>query len=166
MKKSFPSLFALFLTALAMLPASADAAGSVSITHAWTRALPAGASVCAVYMTVSSPTDDRLLGASSAIAAKATFHIHEIANGVATMQAVDHVDIAGGTPFVFAPLGYHVMLTGLKAPLSPGQHFALSLRFEKAGVVVVDVSVHALRTAVMAPPTLPMTAMPGMDTSK
>lgn len=163
MRNPLLSFCTLLLVAVAAFAGPANAAGAVSITHAWTRAMPPGSTACAVYMTVSSATDDSLMSADAAIAAGATFHLHEIANGVATMRAIDHVDISGGKPFVFAPLGYHVMLTGLKAPLAPGQHFPLTLHFAKAGAVMVDVAVHALGTAVMAPPTKPMPSMPGMD---
>jgi copper(I)-binding protein len=42
-----------------------------------------------------------------------------------------------------------VMLTGLKAPLKKGEHISLTLTFEKAGAVKVDVPVGAV--AAIAP---------------
>ncbi len=41
----------------------------------------------------------------------------------------------------FAPGGYHIMLTGLKAPLKTGDSFPLTLTFAGAGEVKVDVKV-------------------------
>jgi copper(I)-binding protein len=43
----------------------------------------------------------------------------------------------------FAPMAYHVMLLDLKdrSVLRDGQHFPLTLNFEKAGPVKVEVSV-------------------------
>lgn len=43
----------------------------------------------------------------------------------------------------FAPMAYHVMLLDLKdrSQLRDGQHFPLTLNFEKAGPVKVQVSV-------------------------
>ncbi|MSX35008.1 MAG: copper chaperone PCu(A)C, partial [Actinobacteria bacterium] len=39
--------------------------------------------------------------------------------------------------------GYHVMLTGLAAPLKAGQKFDLNLGFMNAGIIKVTVTVKA-----------------------
>ena len=60
---------------------------------------------------------------------------------IAKMRPVDSVAIAPGTPVVFQPGGYHVMIMGLKGPLNEGDSFPLTLTFEKAGDVTVHVTV-------------------------
>jgi copper(I)-binding protein len=53
------------------------------------------------------------------------------------------VEIAPGASVTFAPMAYHVMLLGLedRSLLSDGKRFPLTLHFEKAGDVTVDVAV-------------------------
>jgi len=41
------------------------------------------------------------------------------------------------------PGGFHVMLMGLTGPLEEGGHFPVTLTFERAGTVTVDVAVQA-----------------------
>ena len=43
----------------------------------------------------------------------------------------------------FEPGGNHVMLFGLTQPLVAGERFPLTLQFEKAGKVVVEVAIEA-----------------------
>ena len=64
------------------------------------------------------------------------------------MRPVAGLAISAGTPISMAPGGYHVMLTDLKHPLTSGQTFPLSLRFEKAGTVETTVTVKALGTTM------------------
>jgi copper(I)-binding protein len=59
------------------------------------------------------------------------------------MQQVPSVDIPAGGTVTFAPMAYHVMLVNLKdrSLLSDGKRFPLTMHFEKAGDVTVDVAV-------------------------
>jgi copper(I)-binding protein len=60
------------------------------------------------------------------------------------MRRVDGVDIPAGQPAVFEPGGMHIMLIGLKAPLKTDEVFALTLKFEKADDLTVEVMVKAI----------------------
>jgi copper(I)-binding protein len=59
------------------------------------------------------------------------------------MQHVPSVDIPAGGDVTFAPMAYHVMLLNLKdrSLLSDGKRFPMTLHFEKAGDVTVEVAV-------------------------
>jgi copper(I)-binding protein len=59
------------------------------------------------------------------------------------MQHVPSVDIPAGGDVTFAPMAYHVMLLNLKdrSLLSDGKRFPVTLHFEKAGDVTVEVAV-------------------------
>lgn len=59
------------------------------------------------------------------------------------MQRVPTVDVPAGGTVTFAPMAYHVMLFNLKdrSLLQDGKRFPLTLHFEKAGAVQVDVNV-------------------------
>ena len=59
------------------------------------------------------------------------------------MQQVQSVEIPAGGNVTFAPMAYHVMLMELKdrSLLQDGKRFPLTLHFEKAGDLTVDVAV-------------------------
>jgi periplasmic copper chaperone A len=130
-------------------PTLAQGTGNTSITveQPWARATPGSAKNGAVYMTLDnkSGTADRLTGASSDVAEKSQIHEMKVENGVMKMR-----EIAGGLPIpaggsvVFKPGSYHVMLVGLKKPLTIGEKFPLTLTFEKAGNISVTVPVQAM----------------------
>lgn len=119
--------------------------GDLTISDPWSRALPPNAPAGAAYFTVTNQgqAQDRLVGAASDIAGKAELHTHVKAGEMMRMQKVDAVDIPAGGEATFAPGGNHVMLIGLKRPLKDGEQFPLTLEFEKAGKVRVEVPVRA-----------------------
>ena len=105
-------------------PAFAQGAGNASITveQPWTRATPAGAKTGAVYMTLEnkSGTADRLTGASSDVADKLQIHEMKVENGVMQMREIaGGLSVPAGGSVVLKPGSYHVMLIGLKKPLTP-----------------------------------------------
>ncbi len=57
------------------------------------------------------------------------------------MREVSVLHVAPGEQLEFAPGGLHVMLMGLKRPLTEGQVFELELVFEVAGPRKVTVAV-------------------------
>ena len=95
--------------------------------------------------------DVRVTGAGDALVAAATeiaddAQLHEIAtvDGSAMMREVaGGIPIAPGGSVSLRPGGYHVMLLGVAEVPAPGETFALTLEFERAGRVTVDVAVEA-----------------------
>lgn len=137
--------------------AAADSA-AVSVTHVWARPTPGAGATGAAYFTVTSNgTADRLVGVSTPIAS-ADLHESVNDNGVMKMRAVPAIPLKPGAPVTFKPGGYHVMLTGLKSPLKPGDSFPLTLTFEHAQPVTVTVMVQAAGGSGMGS----MPGMPGM----
>jgi copper(I)-binding protein len=115
--------------------------GSVQVTDARAGATPPGATVAAVYMTITSTDADLLTGASTPMAAGVEMHT-TIENGaVMQMRPLASVDLQPRKPFVFAPGGAHFMLTGLKSPLAADARFPLTLQFKMAGARTVEVEV-------------------------
>ncbi len=117
--------------------------GELQIDHPWSRALPPNAPAGAAYLVIhNNGTDaDKLVSASSPIAAKAELHMHVMLGEVMKMQQIDSVAVPAGGDAVFAPGSNHVMLFGLKQPLVAGEYFPLTLVFEKSGAVDVQVKV-------------------------
>ena len=138
-------LIATTLFATLALGAHAQTASSLTVDNAWARTTTPAAQSGAIYVTVNDHgAPDRLVGVSTPVAGSAEVHetIHD--GDVMKMRPVTGLAISAGTPISMAPGGYHIMLTDLKRPLTSGQTFPLSLRFEKAGTVEATVTVKAL----------------------
>ena len=132
---------ALFTALLLIAGAAAAQTGSVEVRDAWARATPGKADIGAAYLTLESPTDDRLTGLSTPVASAAQVHTMTMEGGVMKMNRVAALDLPGGQPVKLEPGGMHIMLIGLTDKLRPGQSFPLTLSFEKAGKREVTVSV-------------------------
>ena len=145
MKKHALALAALIAVTAGTALAQGFKAGPVDIEHPWARATASSARNGAAYMVLSThgPDGDRLLSASSPAADKAELHTHQMDNGVMKMRQVDAIEVAPGSPTALQPGGLHVMLFGLKQPLAQGKTFPLTLTFEKAGSVTVEVNVES-----------------------
>lgn len=134
-------LLLLFLLSLPAGIAAADP-GTIEITDAWARATPPGLDVGAAYLVIHNRgSDDRLVRAASPVAHEVQFHRTVVHEGMARMREQPTVAVAAGRETVFAPGGMHVMLLGLTRPLAAGAHFPLTLTFERAGTLEVEVEV-------------------------
>jgi copper(I)-binding protein len=119
-------------------------AGEIEIGHPWSRAAPAGVTGAGfLTLTNKGGTADRLLGARAEIARSVEIHNHVMDGDVMRMRPVAAIDIPPGAEVKLAPGGYHIMLIGLKQPLVKGTRVPLTLVFEKAGEVPVELAVDA-----------------------
>ncbi len=97
-----------------------------------------------VYMTVTNDgaVPDRLLGGETAAADLVELHQTLDDGGIMRMQPrPDGIEIPAGAETLYTAGGTHAMLVGLTADLKAGDGFALTLRFETAGEIVVPVQV-------------------------
>jgi copper(I)-binding protein len=133
--------FLIFAAALTAASAAMAQTNQLEVSNAWARATPAKAENGAAYVTILSPTSDRLLSASSPVAKKTELHTMEMAGMVMKMRPLAGLDIPAGQPVALKPGGEHIMLVGLQQPLREGQSFTLTLNFEKAGARTVSVAV-------------------------
>ena len=62
-------------------------------------------------------------------------------SGEMVMREVEFIELPAGTTVELKPGGYHVMLIGLKAPLELGSTIQITLVFENAGEITIDVPV-------------------------
>ena len=115
--------------------------GGLQVENAWARATPGKSQIGAAYVTIQSPTPDRLVAASTPVAKEAQLHTMEMSGMVMKMRPISGVDIPADKPVTLGPGGMHIMLMGLKEPLKAGQSFPLTLNFAKAGTRTVDVAV-------------------------
>ena len=131
------TLLALFFTLAAL---GAYAQDAVKITAPWARATPGGAKNGAAYMTLESASPDALVAVSSPIADRLELHTHVQDAGVMKMMPIEQVTLDPGKQVEMKPGGIHVMMMGLKRPLTEGEMFPLTLTF-KSGKREVEVRV-------------------------
>ena len=137
MSFNFLALAASLVVASAVLAQT----NQLEVSNAWARATPGSAENGAAYLTIQSPTADRLLSLSSPVAKKAELHTMSMEGMVMKMRPLADLDIPAGQSITLKPGGQHVMLLGLDAPLREGQSFPLTLTFEKAGTRTVTVAI-------------------------
>jgi len=140
---------AVALAAAFTAPASAHGykLGSLEIGHPWSRAMPPGARTGVGYLTVANhgAEADRLVSASSPAADEVQIHEMAINDGIMTMRQIeDGLPIPAGGEAKLAPGGLHMMLVGVKQPFREGEMVPLTLTFEKAGTVDVQLKVDAM----------------------
>ena len=92
-------------------------------------------------LTNTGKQADRVVSASTEAAGITELHTHLNENGVMKMRQVNDIRVEAGSTVKLQPGGLHVMLIKLKQPLKEGDSVPLTLRFEKAGEVKVDVKV-------------------------
>ncbi|HXQ30534.1 MAG TPA: helical backbone metal receptor [Steroidobacteraceae bacterium] len=132
--------------------AAYGAVSALSIEHPWSRATPPGVTVAAGYLEVRNlGGPDLLTGASSPLAERVEFHESRVEGGIARMRPVDSLPVAAGARLVFAPGGLHLMLLGLRAPLTAGLRVPLVLSFATAGAVATELVVDGSAAPAEAP---------------
>ena len=144
--RALAAAFTVSTVALMAAPAAfADCTGGIEVHDAYARVSSQVAKAGAIFMVVENRSckPDRIIGATTDVAMKSMLHTHKIsADGVARM-----VEIKGGVPLpadgkaVFERGHDHVMLMGLKHPLSEGDTVTLTLIFENADPLTVKVPV-------------------------
>ena len=93
-------------------------------------------------LTNTGPADDRLIGASTSIAGEVQIHSSTVEGDVMRMREVpDGVLLPAGETVTFEPSGLHLMLVGLNQPLVEGEAFPLTLQFEHAGTIEIEVPI-------------------------
>ena len=125
------------------LPAFAES--KIMIEDAYARAAGKGAMAGAAFMQIMNmgDEDDRLIGATSDIARLVELHTH-IENDQGVMQMV-HVEegfaLPAGETHMLERGGDHVMFMGLNGTMEHGSTVSVTLVFEKAGEMVVEIPV-------------------------
>jgi periplasmic copper chaperone A len=117
----------------------------VQIGHIWARATAKGAHAASVYVPLlnKGKTDDVLVSVTTPVAEHTMLHESKVVDGISKMTTLDSIALPAGKPVAMRPGGKHIMLMGLKQQLVEGQSFPLTLKFDHAGEVKVEVMVHA-----------------------
>ncbi|EEX08102.1 periplasmiC protein conserved in bacteria with histidine [Ruegeria lacuscaerulensis ITI-1157] len=131
--------------AAAVLSTAAFADSIISVEDAYARSSGMNAKAGAAFMMIKNTgdTDDRLVSAQSEVAARVELHTHKIdENGVAKMMQVEEgFAIPAGEAHMLQRGGDHVMFMGIKKPFEQGAKIPVTLVFEQAGEVQVEIPV-------------------------
>jgi len=135
----------LFAAAAALSFAMPAFAGDIMVEDAYARTSTMMSKSGAAFMMLMNhgAEDDRLVSASSDVAQRVELHTHkEDANGVMQMLKVEEgFPIPAGGMHALARGGDHVMFMGLNRQLAQGDIVTVTLSFEKAGDMTIEVPV-------------------------
>ncbi len=148
MKQFLTTMMALAMTLFASV-AFADHVklGKLTIMQPEIRETPKEAPVSAGYLKIRNDGDeaDTLLSASSGFSGMVQLHKMEVVDGVARMRPQkDGIPIPAGGEVVLENGGLHIMFMKLEEQMKAGDHHTVTLTFEKAGKVDVEMHVVAL----------------------
>ncbi|MFQ6309862.1 copper chaperone PCu(A)C [Lysobacter capsici] len=115
------------------LALSGVAHAQVAVDAPWVRATVPQQTATGAFMRLTASRDLRLIGARSDVAQNTEVHEMAMQGQMMRMREVAAVPLPRGQAVALAPGGYHVMLIGLKRPLSAGDQVTLTLTFEDAG---------------------------------
>lgn len=139
-------------TAITLMTAAAqagDTMSSIMIHDAYARAASPAAKAGAAFMEIMNhgDTDDRLIGATTDAAVRVELHTHiDAGDGVMQMREVEGgIMIPAGDMHVLKRGGDHVMMMGLTAPFVDGEAIEVTLTFENAGELTVEIPIDLQR---------------------
>ena len=121
--------------------------GSIMVERGWTRQVPPGARAGGGYASIVNTGNepDRLLGGSAAFAKRVEIHDMNVTDGVMRMEKLpDGLPIAAGERVTLEPGGLHLMFVGIEKPPKEGDAVSVTLEFERAGSVTVELPVAAI----------------------
>lgn len=139
------TFFRLAAAAAVSFAGAAAMAADITVSDPYARAASPSARSGAAFMAITNTGDapDRLVSAASDIAQRVELHTH-VADGDGVMRMV-HVEegfeIAPGETVMLQRGGKHVMFMGLTRAMAQGDSVEVTLSFERAGDVVVEVPV-------------------------
>jgi copper(I)-binding protein len=115
--------------------------GKLKMGHPWARATVAANGGAFLSVENTGTTPDKLLRASTDVAGTVELHTHIKEGDIMRMRQVQAIDIPVNQKVTLAPGGFHIMLMGLKKKLVEGERFPLTLEFEKAGKITVEIAI-------------------------
>jgi copper(I)-binding protein len=136
--------------AVVSLPSSVVAhefrVGDLLIEHPWTRAVGDRAPTAAGYMVIrnAGATPDRLIAAETPRASRVELHEMSVTDGIMRMRPITGgIALPPGAEARLAPGGLHLMLIGPQGGFAQGARVPVTLVFERAGRVAVELAVEA-----------------------
>lgn len=126
------------------LTGSADEGSGLQVVQAYAYATAARQKNGAVFGTFHNlgSSDIRIISAQAdGVAERIELHTHSHDGGIMMMREVEGYDAPSGEILTLEPSGHHIMLMGLKAPLTLGESFALELKSAAGETLSVNVDI-------------------------
>lgn len=121
--------------------------GDLTVSGAWVRGAPPNAPVLAGYLAIRNEgtSADTLVAASAPFAGRAELHVMEMTGSMMQMAPVPGgIEVLAGETVTLAPGGLHIMFMDPRTPPVPGDTVPVTLSFEKAGSVTMDLPVSTI----------------------
>ncbi|MBC7768176.1 MAG: copper chaperone PCu(A)C [Phycisphaerales bacterium] len=125
-------------------------AAVLEVRDAWAAPTPGGVEVAAGYMTIvnAAAIDDRLVAIATPRAQRAEAHEMSMDGDVMRMRAVEGgLAVGAGETATLAPGGMHVMFYGVTQPFMEGESIPVTLTFERAGEIAIEMPVRRVAAA-------------------
>jgi copper(I)-binding protein len=127
-------------------PIALRAAGGITVTNAQVRMVPPNTTMAQMSLVLhnQSARERKLIKAQSPLATAVELHarLSEAADDM-RMREIPDIAIAAHGEVALTPRGLHLMLIGLKEPLSEGDIVPVTLTFDGGGTIRVDAVVAA-----------------------
>lgn len=118
---------------------------NLEVTGGFARETAPMAKVGAAFMTIRSLGEaDRLVAYTTPVCNRPELHTHIENDGVMQMRQVEAIDVPAGGVVELKPGGFHLMMIDLNQQLVEGETVAITLVFERAGEVAIEVPVKAM----------------------
>ena len=129
---------------------SSAALAQVTVKNPWTRATASAQTVAAGYLEIvnTGRTADRVIGASTPAAERIELHVVGLEGEVMKMREVKSFEVPAGGRMELKPRGPHLMIMGIKRAFKKDERIPVTLRFEKAGDVAIELVVGGIDTQV------------------
>ena len=151
-RKALPGAVGALLLTVASVWAHDYKVGDLEIHHPHALATPPGAKVAGGYMTITNHGGeaDRLVGGSATFAGKVEIHEMKMDGDTMVMRPVEGgLEIPAGGSVELKRGGYHVMFMKLDGAFKAGDRRKVTLVFEKAGEVEVELAVDEMGSQTM-----------------
>ena len=119
-------------------------AGDIVIEHQYARAASPIAKSGAAFMHImnNGTENDRLVAVRTDAATTPELHTHIMEDGIAKMREVEGgFEVLAGDATILERGSLHIMLIGLTRPFIHGEAITLTLIFENAGELTIDVPI-------------------------
>lgn len=136
--------FRFAIAGIAMAAGCATSAiAEIEVVDAYARASNTKAGAAFMMIKNTGTEADRLISVASDVAVRVELHTHkDLGDGVMKMMHVeDGFEIPAGGTHMLSRGGDHVMFMGLKAPFEQGESVSVTMEFEKAGEITVDIPI-------------------------
>jgi copper(I)-binding protein len=122
----------------------AGSVGAIEIRQAWARSTSTNALIAGGFLTIvnKGAAAERLVAVSSPVVRRIEIHAIKVVGADIAMQPLETgLAIPPDSSVTLKPRGYHLMMIGLKTPLVVGATVPVTLAFEGAGSVDIELAV-------------------------